>query len=134
MSADLEQLMGELEQLDIDGLRLIWKERYGAPPTLRSEPIMRMLLSWRIQAEALGGLDDKSRKALARSGPVEAEGKHLGIGATLRRNWRGREVVVAVEEDGFRWGDRLFPSLSAAATAIAGSRWNGPRFFGLRSS
>ena len=26
-----------------------------------------------------------------------------------------------------------FKSLSAAATAIAGTRWNGPRFFGLRS-
>ena len=34
--------------------------------------------------------------------------------------------------DGFRWNDRLYPSLSAAATAIAGSRWNGPKFFGLR--
>lgn len=39
---------------------------------------------------------------------------------------------MVVEEDGFRLEDRLFPSLSAAATAIAGSRWNGPRFFGLR--
>ena len=28
----------------------------------------------------------------------------------------------------------IFPSLSAAATAIAGSRWNGPRFFGLRDA
>ncbi len=131
---NIEQLIGELEQMDIDALRAIWRERYGAPPSLRSEPIMRMLLSWRIQAEAFGGLDNKSRKALARTGPVEAEGRHLGIGATLTRNWKGREVVVAVEEDGFRWDDRLFPSLSAAATAIAGSRWNGPRFFGLRSS
>ena len=26
----------------------------------------------------------------------------------------------------------LYPSLSAAASAIAGTRWNGPRFFGLR--
>ncbi len=127
-------MISSLEEMDIDGLRRIWKERCGAPPSLRSEPIMRMLLSWRIQAEAFGGLDDKLRKALARSGPVEAEGKHLGIGATLTRNWKGREVVVAVEEDGFRWDGQLFPSLSAAATAIAGSRWNGPRFFGLRSS
>jgi Protein of unknown function (DUF2924) len=39
---------------------------------------------------------------------------------------------VVVEEQGFRWEERFYPSLSAAATAIAGTRWNGPRFFGLR--
>jgi hypothetical protein len=63
---------------------------------------------------------------------VEPEGKALGIGAVLKRSWQGRIVEVVVEEQGFRWNDRLFPSLSAAATTIAGSRWNGPRFFGLR--
>ena len=44
----------------------------------------------------------------------------------------GEIVEVVVEADGFRWDDRTYPSLSAVATAIAGSRWNGPRFFGLR--
>jgi hypothetical protein len=52
----------------------------------------------------------------------------------LSRNWKGREVEVVVEEQGFRWDDQLYPSLSAAATAIAGTRWNGPRFFGLRDA
>ena len=73
-------------------------------------------------------------RLLARSGPVEAEGKHLGVGARLTRNWQGREILVTVEEQGFRWEDQVFPSLSAAATAIADSRWNGPRFFGLRDA
>jgi hypothetical protein len=45
-----------------------------------------------------------------------------------------REVTVTVEEEGFRWDDKVFRSLSAAVTAIAGSRWNGPRFFGFRDS
>ncbi len=95
---------------------------------------MRMLLAWRIQAESFGGLDEFTQRALARTGVPEAEGKHLGVGARLTRVWKGREVEVIVEEDGFRWGDTLYPSLSAAATAIAGSRWNGPRFFGLRNA
>ena len=73
-------------------------------------------------------------KALAKTGAVAAEGRHLGIGARLTRNWKGREVEVVVEEQGFRWQDRHYPSLSAAATAIAGTRWNGPRFFGLRDA
>jgi len=87
-----------------------------------------------VQADALGGLDENSRRLLARSGPVEPEGLHLGSGARLTRRWQGREVTVMVEEQGFRWEGTLFASLSAAATAIAGSRWNGPRFFGLREA
>lgn len=125
-------LVAEIETLDLEGLRILWRERYGAPPPLRSEPIMRQMLAWRVQAQASGGLDAETRKALARSGPVQPEGKHLGVGARLTRIWKGREVTVVVEEKGFRWNDQLFPSLSAAATAIAGTRWNGPRFFGLR--
>ena len=132
MSNDVDDLVAEVANMDLDELRDNWRRRYGAPPPLRSEPIMRMLLAWRVQAEAHGGLDAETRKALARTGPVAPEGRHLGIGATLTRNWKGREVTVTVEEHGFRWKDDLYPSLSAAATAIAGARWNGPRYFGLR--
>lgn len=135
MSAmDLERLLAELDHMDLEGLRQTWRERFGAPPSLRSAPILRMLIAWRLQCEANGGLDADTRKAIARTGPVAPEGRHLGIGARLTRNWKGREVEVVVEEQGFRWGDRLYPSLSAAATAIAGTRWNGPRFFGLREA
>jgi hypothetical protein len=133
VSTKIDDLVAKIEAMDLDGLRAAWRERYGAPPPLRSVPIMRRLLSWRVQAEVLGGLDAATRRVLARSGPVEAEGKHLGIGAQFTRSWKGRKVTVTVEEDGFRWEDELYPSLSAVATAIAGSRWNGPRFFGLRS-
>ena len=132
MSDAVEQLVAEIEGLDLEGLRTFWRERFGAPPQLRSAPLMRQLLAWRVQAKALGGLDEETRRALARSGPVQPEGKHLGVGARLTRIWKGREVTVMVEENGFRWDGQLYPSLSAAATAIAGTRWNGPRFFGLR--
>lgn len=134
MIADIEQLVARIEVLDLECLRNLWRERYGAPPSLRSVPILRQLLAWRVQAEALGGLNTETRRILTRSGPVQAEGKHLGVGARLTRIWKGREVTVVVEQQGFRWGDEVFPSLSAAATAIAGSRWNGPRFFGLRNA
>jgi hypothetical protein len=135
MSAEvLDRLVREIEQMELEQLREFWRRRYGAPPPLRSLPIMRMVLAWRVQAEALGGLDAETRRALARTGAIEAEGRHLGIGAKLTRTWKGRPVEVVVEEDGFRWNGALYPSLSAAATAIAGSRWNGPRFFGLRDA
>lgn len=128
----VEQLVIEIGHMDLEPLRALWSRRYGTPPTLRSLPILRMMLAWRVQADALGGLDKETRRALARTGAIDPEGRHLGIGAKLSRSWNGRIVEVVVEEGGFRCEDRLFPSLSAAATAIAGSRWNGPRFFGLR--
>ena len=34
--------------------------------------------------------------------------------------------------DGFAWNGKTYPSLSKVAFAITGTRWNGPRFFGLR--
>ena len=132
MTGNIDQLAEEIGEMDLVTLRAAWRERYGAHPPLRSAPILRQLLAWRVQAQALGGLDPATRKTLARSGPVQAEGRHLGVDARLSRIWKGREVTVVVEEQGFRWEGRLFPSLSAAATAIAGTRWNGPRFFGLR--
>ena len=123
-----------LTPLGLEGLREFWRNRYGAPPKLRSAELLRHCLAWRLQAEALGGLDRDTWRKLKRRQRVQAEGLELGIGTTLRRDWRGRIVQVTVEEDGFRHEGRLFKSLSATATAIAGTRWNGPRFFGLRSA
>lgn len=85
MSAAAKRLLAEIETLDLQGLRTFWRQRFGAPPPLRSEPIMRQLLAWRVQAQAIGSLDAETRKALARSGPVQPEGKHLGVGARLTR-------------------------------------------------
>jgi hypothetical protein len=129
---DVERAVADIASMDLEALREFWGKRYGAPPSLRSVSILRMLLAWRIQTEAFGGIDLETRKMLTRTGAPRAEGRELGIGARLSRNWKGRKVEVVVEEDGFRWKDEVFPSLSAAATAIAGGKWNGPRFFGLR--
>ena len=133
-SASVDHLVTEIEQLDLEGLRRFWGQRYGVPPSLRSVAILRMLLAWRVQADALGGLDGDSRRTLARKGKVLAEGLDLGIGARLTRRWQGRTHEVIVEVGGFRWEGRSYRSLSAVATAIAGSKWNGPRFFGLREA
>jgi hypothetical protein len=133
MIADLQAEVAELEVLNLHQLRDKWRERFGAPPTFRSTEMLRLLLAWRIQASALGGLDRETREALRKTGRVVAEGQDLGIGATLRRTWNGEDHVVTVVDRGFEWNRRTFKSLSAVATSIAGTRWNGPRFFGLRS-
>jgi len=129
---ELDARIRHLAELDLEGLRSEWRHRFGPPPPLRSVPILRSLLAWRIQAVELGGLDPGDRRTLARKGRAEAEGLDLGIGARLTRQWQGRVHEVIVEAAGFRWEGETYRSLSAVATAIAGNKWNGPRFFGLR--
>lgn len=133
-STAVDDLVAEIEQLDLEGLRKFWGQRYGTPPPLRSVPILRMLLAWRVQVDTLGGLDRESRRTLGRKGKVRAEGLDLGIGARLTRQWQGKTHEVLVEVSGFRWQGQSYRSLSAVATAITGSKWNGPRFFGLREA
>ena len=56
----------------------------------------------------------------------------LPAGTVLGREWNGQMQRVTVLEDGFAWKGKIYPSLSKIALAITGTRWNGPRFFGLR--
>ena len=48
------------------------------------------------------------------------------------REWDRQSQRVMVLADGFAWNGQTFDSLSKVAFAITGTRWNGPRFFGLR--
>ena len=41
---------------------------------------------------------------------------------------------ISVLADGFAYDGKTYSSLSKVALAITGTRWNGPRFFGLRDS
>jgi hypothetical protein len=134
MSDEVERQVLALEAMDLEALRREWRVRYGSPPKLRSVPFLRLALAWRIQADAYGGLDTDTLRRLRGKGRVQAEGLELGTGARLRREWQGRIIEVEVEERGFRFDGKVYKSLSAIATEVAGSRWNGPRFFGLREA
>lgn len=128
----VEDEVRALAHLDLEGLRAAWAKRYDAAPRLRAVSLLRLMLAWRIQAKSAGGLDRATRRDLGRAGAVEPEGRRLGEGAVLRRVWRGRIIEAVVTEDGFCFEGRTYRSLSGVAEAATGTRWNGPRFFGLR--
>jgi hypothetical protein len=100
------------------------------------------VLAYRLQAERLGDLDVESRRLLDGEGPPDDAGKRavdlnrptaeLRPGTMLAREWNGRMQRVAVLAEGFALNGKTYPSLSKVALAITGTRWNGPRFFGLR--
>ncbi|MGZ9099607.1 MAG: DUF2924 domain-containing protein [Brevundimonas sp.] len=122
-----------LGDLRVVALRAIWRERFGAPPEVRSREILALMLAWRIQAAREGGLDGEARRAVRRKVSPPAP-TTLTPGTRLTREWHGVRHEVIVEPGGrFRHQDELYTSLSQVAREITRSRWNGPRFFGLRA-
>lgn len=122
-----------LTRLDLEGLRAAWRLRYGAPPTLRSPELLRRMLAWRIQVAAFGGLDADIRRRLKQGCPLKPAMPAPSPGTKLSREWQGAVHEVSVLPDGFSYNGQQFSSLSQIARAITGARWNGPRFFGLRT-
>jgi hypothetical protein len=54
-------------------------------------------------------------------------------GTILIREWQGTPHRVTMLDDGVSFKEKCYRSLSEVVRAITGSRWAGPRFFGLRS-
>jgi hypothetical protein len=144
---DQEQLdveIARVRDLDVRELRNRWHAvfRRPAPPHLPRHLLLRML-AYQLQVDRLGDLDTESRRLLDHSGSPERAGQNAAHsvsriadvrpGTVLGREWNGRMQRVAVLADGFAWNGKTYPSLSQTAFAITGTRWNGPRFFGLRN-
>ena len=53
-------------------------------------------------------------------------------GTLLTREYGGVLHRVMVLDEGISWNGKTYDSLSKVALAITGTKWNGPRFFGLR--
>jgi hypothetical protein len=142
--ASLDNEIARLRGLDVDGLRARWRTvfRRRAPPHVPRHLLFR-ILAYRLQADRLGELDADTRRLLDRIGSRADETDRLVAdlnrsrtelkpGTLLTREWDGDLQRVMVLADGFAWNGKTYPSLSKVAFAITGSRWNGPRFFGLR--
>ena len=55
-------------------------------------------------------------------------------GSVLMREWNGVTHRILVLDEGFSWNAQRYSSLSEIALRITGTRWSGPRFFGLRQA
>lgn len=142
----LESGIAQLRGLALRGLQARWKIVFRkSPPTHLPKHLLFGVLAYRLQADALGDLDAATKAALERGGGIksrsvvasqlEAHDRQqitADAGTVLMREWKGRKHRIMVMSDGFAWNGKTYRSLSAVALAITGTRWNGPRFFGLR--
>ena len=141
----LDTEIARLHGLGVGELRAKWHTafRRRAPPHLPRHLLFH-ILAYQLQADRLGELDADSRRLLDRIGSRASDETdrlvnnrsrtELQPGTLLTRVWEGHPQRVVVLADGFSWNGTTYPSLSKVAFAITGTRWSGPRFFGLDQS
>ena len=130
-----------------EGCGFVGGMHFGKPaPEHLTRYLLFRVIAYRLQADRFGDLDAETLKVLKQA--VGQEGPILGVSKTLARldqrrfapppgtvlvrEWDRKSHRVMVMPDGFAWNGETFDSLSEIAFAITGTKWNGPRFFGLR--
>jgi hypothetical protein len=142
----VEDEIAHLRGLDLRGLRARWQSvfRRKAPAHL-TRHLLFSVIAYRLQADCFGDLDHATRQVLDRTVAKETElamaarlasfdqkRNELTPGTVLVREWDRQSQRVMVLASGFAWNGQTYDSLSKVAFAITGTKWNGPRFFGLR--
>src|SRR6267378_1275618 len=136
---------GELDRLavmPIAQLRVRYREVFrGDPPKAFGPDLLRRSIAHRIQERAFGGLSRSAQRTLdqmMKAFGAKPNGKivlprRIKPGSVLVREWKGKSHRVTVLAGGFVYDGDTYSNLSEIAVLITGTRWNGPRFFGLRS-
>ena len=142
----VEDEIAHLRGLDLRGLRARWRSVFQRPPPAHlGRHLLFSVIAYQIQADAFGDLDHATKQLLERTKATEAgtamsarlmghdqRRTELTPGTVLVREWSKQSQRVMVMAAGFAWNGKTYDSLSKVAFAITGTRWNGPRFFGLR--
>jgi hypothetical protein len=142
-TGQLEEEIAHARDLDLSGLRARWHSVFRKAPDHLPRHLLYRMIAYRLQAERLGDLDHETRRFLDRvaMGTQKGDGlpasghrriRHgLQLGTILVREWDGKPQRVMVRDDGFTWNGTAYRSLTEVAFAMTGTRWSGPRFFGL---
>jgi hypothetical protein len=137
----IEQEVARIQSMNIAELRALWRvKKKGEPPKAFGPDLLRRSLAHQLQEKAYGCLDAKTARLLSQL--IAQSAKNPGKivlprgpkpGTIIVREWKGKRHSVTVSRDGFLFEGQPYESLSEIARLITGTRWNGPRFFGLRT-
>lgn len=138
--ASVEAEVDRLRLMRIVELRALYRAKFKSdPPKAFGPDLLRRSIAYKIQEDAYGGLDKATKRLLNQliqqfaknNGRIQLP-RRIKPGSILIREWKGRSHRVIVTESGFSYEDKPYESLSEIARLITGTRWNGPKFFGLR--
>jgi hypothetical protein len=138
----VEDELDRLPVMPIAQLRVRYREVFRTdPPKAFGPDLLRRSIAHRIQEKAYGGLSRSTQRLLdkmMKTYAAKPNGKlvlprPIKPGSVLVREWKNKSHRVTVLAEGFAYDGSTFGNLSEIASLITGVRWNGPRFFGLRS-
>jgi len=149
MSPSLEVQIEQLRKLPAVALQAKYLELFGEESRSGNRQFLFRRVAWRLQALAEGDLSERARtraRELANDADLRVQPGKVSLtaptsggvdrrlpatGTILKRSFKGRNLEVRILDDGFEFEGRRYQSLSAIASEVAGSRWNGFAFFGL---
>ncbi len=117
-----EVLMGNPPPPGFSATRLFRGIRYAEQ--VAADPALQ-----RLDRQANRRLRQLARQTYSRTRPTR---KKLMPGTRLLREWRGTTHEVRVTDQGYVFRGTPYRSLSAIAGVITGTRWSGPKFFGIK--
>jgi len=153
--------ISELPRMNAPQLQAMHKELFGASHPVANCQHLRRKIAWHLQSAKNGGLPESMRQyaiAIARDARLRSRilenvsRRQAGLaleqtvttrvvdtrdarlpmpGSLIVKNYKAQTLVVKVLDNGFEYDGRRFPSLSAIAGEVTGTRWNGFAFFGL---
>lgn len=140
-----EKIQSELEALESKShaeLKAQYEDLTGdTPPKRIGRTLLKLAVAYEIQRQNHKALTARVYRKLAKLANADdfketiAKPKRaMKPGGRLVREWHGRTYEVYVADDGVFMDGKRYKSLSSVARTITGAQWNGPRFFGLRSS
>ena len=152
MAETIVAQIAALKPMTVGQLREVYQAKFGEASKSRNKPWLFKRIAWRIQELAEGGLSERAKRRAAELAndadlrlrppkghkapePAPAQPKRdprlPAAGTELKREFNGKEHVVAVGESAFTYKGKEYKSLSAIAKIISGTPWNGFGFFGL---
>jgi hypothetical protein len=115
----------------------LWTSIFEVPPHNKNKVFLIRKIAWRLQELAYGGLSDDTQTKIRNMHDLTTKKtikKNLPpIGTILEREHGNETHRVTVLRDGFEYRQCKYKSLTKIATHITGTKWSGPRFFGLKS-
>ena len=133
----LARELAGLPGLPTEILKRHWRSLYDSDPPVRiSRPLLLRSIAHRMQERALGSLKPALCRLLDQVALEQTPSSPTPIykpGTRLLRQWHGETHEVILLEDGVQYRGEKIRSLSEVACRITGTKWSGPRFFGLKN-
>ena len=127
-----------LQDKKLTELKALWEKMFDHPPAISSREYMIAKIAYRIQELVYGGIDETTQKKIQDAAKKIKSPKNTQpgkfnpmVGTKIVKEYKGKSIEILVVDSGFSYAGEIHKSLSAIATKITGTKWNGLKFFNV---